>query len=264
MQLSGYYKDAVAANANTPLLLMIHPFPMTHKIWLPLIERLSNVPVGMYAPDMRGYDGAPVPLAEEWSIAAMVGDILESLDALRVQRGRPLIVMGSSMGGYMAFEFWRTCPDRIGQIYIVNSRANADTDAVRANRTATRARLDSEGPAFLIDAQPKNLLGALAQADAAVLQFVLDMGRSVPLAALHGTLHALGGRVDSTPTLATIEVPVVITSGTDDVLSPPAVAAAMAARVCGADLYELTGVGHLPMIEAPDVFAKIVRESLIL
>lgn len=260
MNLSGYFRDT--PDGQGPVLVMLHPFPLTHEVWMPLAQELADTHCAVFAPDMRGYDGAFTPPPEEWSVPAMAADVLESLDALGITE-RPLILMGCSMGGYIIFELWRFCPERIRQIYIINSRANADTDAARAVRAATRARLDAEGSYFLISAQPELLMSKASAAKPELVKRLLVMGSMIPRDALNGTLIALGSRPDSTSTLGTITVPTVVTVGSEDVVSPPEVARAMTAAIPTARLFEFPGVGHLPMIEAPEEFSRIVRETLL-
>lgn len=263
MKLNGYFHRTATAPKDAPVLVMLHPFPARHTIWQPIINELADLPLIIFAPDMRGYDGAPTPPAAEWSIAAMAKDVLETLAAHGVARNQELILMGSSMGGYINFELWRTCPDRIRQIYLLNTRANPDTPQQRANRAAIIERLAAECSEFFIATQPQMLMSEYSRENNPQLATqLIDMARTIPVAALQGTLHALATRPDSTPTLATITVPTIITVGTADTVTPPEVARAMLGGIFGSDLYELGDLGHLPMHESPDTLVKIIRETV--
>ncbi len=77
-----------------------------------------------------------------------------------------------------------------------------------------------------------------------------------------GDLAALKARPDSTPTLAEINLPVLILHGEEDALIPVKEAQAMAAEIRGATLHLVPGAGHLPPLENPAIFNHAVREFL--
>jgi pimeloyl-ACP methyl ester carboxylesterase len=67
-------------------------------------------------------------------------------------------------------------------------------------------------------------------------------------------------RPDSTPTLATIGCPTIVVVGAEDTLTPPAEAEKMAAGIKGARLVRIPGAGHLPNIENPAEFDRVLLE----
>jgi len=69
-------------------------------------------------------------------------------------------------------------------------------------------------------------------------------------------------RPDSTPTLATIDVPTLIIVGEEDVLTPPAEARAMHAAIAGSRLEILDGAGHVSNVERPAAFNHVTSEFL--
>jgi pimeloyl-ACP methyl ester carboxylesterase len=69
-------------------------------------------------------------------------------------------------------------------------------------------------------------------------------------------------RPDSTPTLATIDVPTLVVVGEDDVLTPVAEARAMQAAIRGSALEIIAGAGHLSSYERPAAFNHVVSEFL--
>src|SRR6185436_6033011 len=77
-----------------------------------------------------------------------------------------------------------------------------------------------------------------------------------------GALEAMIGRPDSTPTLATIDVPVLVVVGEEDVVTPPADAVALSARINGSRIEVLQQAGHLSNVERPAAFNTVVSEFL--
>jgi pimeloyl-ACP methyl ester carboxylesterase len=77
-----------------------------------------------------------------------------------------------------------------------------------------------------------------------------------------GALEAMMARPDSTPTLATIDVPTLVVVGEEDVLTPPAEARAIQSAVRGSALEVIAGAGHLSSYERPASFNHVVSEFL--
>ena len=83
-------------------LLLIHGFPLDHRMWASQLVGLS-ADVRVIAPDLRGFgrsEVTPGPLTMEQH----ADDLAALLDHLAVERA---VVAGLSMGGYIAFAFWR-------------------------------------------------------------------------------------------------------------------------------------------------------------
>ena len=83
-----------------------------------------------------------------------------------------------------------------------------------------------------------------------------------PVEGVVGALEAMMDRPDSTPTLATIDVPTLIIVGAEDVLTPPKEARAMHERIAGSRLEILAGAGHVSNVERPAAFNHVASEFL--
>jgi pimeloyl-ACP methyl ester carboxylesterase len=62
----------------------------------------------------------------------MAEDVVTLLDELHIQE--PAIMAGLSMGGYVAFEFWRQFPHRVHALGLWSTRAAADAPQQREGR----------------------------------------------------------------------------------------------------------------------------------
>jgi len=69
----------------------------------------------------------------------------------------------------------------------------------------------------------------------------------------------MAGRPDLTPVLATIHVPSLVIWGEEDQLIAPAETQAMTAQIPGATGQGIPGAGHLPSLEAPELFSRALR-----
>jgi len=75
------------------------------------------------------------------------------------------------------------------------------------------------------------------------------------------SVHCLIG-FDERGSLGSIKVPVLCLAGEHDRNAPPAMMERMAAKIPGARYVCLAGVGHLPNVEAPELFDQAVLEFL--
>jgi 3-oxoadipate enol-lactonase len=75
-------------------------------------------------------------------------------------------------------------------------------------------------------------------------------------------LRALRDRPDASGSLAAVRAPTLVLVGSEDVLTPPALAEKLAAGIPGARLEKIAGAGHLSNLEQPDAFNTAVRSFL--
>ena len=77
-----------------------------------------------------------------------------------------------------------------------------------------------------------------------------------------GALEAMRERPDSTPTLATIDVPTLVVVGEEDALTPVHEARILHAGISGSRLEVIAGAGHASSFERPAAFNHVVSEFL--
>ena len=81
-----------------------------------------------------------------------------------------------------------------------------------------------------------------------------------PVEGIVGAHEAMISRPDSTPTLATIDVPTLVLVGDEDRLSPFAESQKIHAGIAGSLLETIAGAGHLTNIERPAAFNHVLSE----
>jgi 3-oxoadipate enol-lactonase len=236
-------------------LLLLHAFPLDASMWEPQIAAFAGeLPV--IAPNFPGFGVMP-PEGRVMTMGAAVAVAFQELVAEGVDR---VVVVGLSMGGYVAFEFWRRHRDRVSGLVLANTKSGADDDAGKERRTALAARLEAEGNGFLAESPPPLLSD---QADTLLWEKVKDVIRAQPAAGIAGASLGMAERPDSTPDLEGIDVPTLVITSTRDALIPPEATTPMAAQIPGAKLEIIEGAGHLSNLEAPEEFNGFLREHLV-
>jgi pimeloyl-ACP methyl ester carboxylesterase len=223
-------------------------------MWKPQIDAFQGrLPV--VAPDDPGFGGTPGAAPEGWMDAA-ADQASAALQAAGVDRA---VVVGLSMGGYVAFSFWRRHPEQVAGLVLANTRSGADPDAAKETRAALAARLRAEGNAFLADSPPPLLS---VDAPAALKERVQDIIRRQPAEAIAGAALGMASRVDSTPDLAGIGVPTLVITSSGDTLIPAEATSPMAEQISGATLVVIEGAGHLSNLEAPASFNEALEQLI--
>ena len=111
MNVGAYTYDVRLAGDGDPLVILLHGFPETSHMWLPLLEHLAANGYTALAPDLRGYSpGARPPGAEHYAHAAMAPDILAMADALGRERFH---LVGHDHGAGLGWYIAARHPDRV-------------------------------------------------------------------------------------------------------------------------------------------------------
>jgi pimeloyl-ACP methyl ester carboxylesterase len=220
------------AGLGTPVVLL-HGFPLSGAIWHEQ-QRLSDR-YRVITPDLRGHGRSPAP-AGVYEMDLMARDVLALLDALRINKA---VVMGHSMGGYVALAAWKLAPERFLALGLVASQAGADTEEGRQGRYKMADKVAAEGTKVVAEAMLPKLFAANLPAGAPIIDEVRQMILNTPAAGIVGSLKGMAGRADSGPLLPNLKVPVLILTGDKDQIIPPDKAKAMAAAITTATLSKI-------------------------
>jgi pimeloyl-ACP methyl ester carboxylesterase len=235
-------------------VVLLHAFPFDGRMWNQTAAALAKR-VQIITPDLRGFGHSDLG-SDRFTIADLADDVAALLEALSVPTAT---VGGMSMGGYVALAFAARHPKRLRSLILADTKAAADSPEARQGREATIALVETQGVAAMVDKQIPRLLSANAS-DKLRAQ-VRQLAQQAPAAVIAG-IHALRDRPDRTPELGSIKVPTLLVVGTDDVLSPPAEAEDMAARLAQARVVQIPGAGHLSNLENPDAFTAALMGFL--
>lgn len=240
-----------------PPVVLLHPFPLDRGYWSPQLAAFGPR-CRCIAPDTRGFgETTAVP---PYSMERYADDVICLLDALEIERA---VMVGLSMGGYIAFAIWRRHPDRVRALVLADTRAGADSDEGRDKRRALMALARDRGSAAVAQAQLPGLIGKQTRERRPdVGEALRGIMERASVTGITGALEAMIARPDASGILATISVPTLIVAGADDVLTPPKEARAMHAAIPGSVLELLADAGHASSFERPATFNHVLGEFL--
>ena len=244
------------AGSGTPLVL-VHGFPMDRALWAPQRRALARR-ARVIVPDLRGFgaSGGTPPVTMD----GHADDLAALLDALKIEQ---VVMGGMSMGGYVAFAFWRRHRARVRALVLADTRAGADSEEGKAKRREMIASAKSAGAGAVADAMMPGIIGKTTRAKRPeIVREMRAMLERQPVPGLVAALQAMMDRPDSAPTLATIDVPTLIVAGEEDVLTPPKESEAMHAAIRGSRLEIIPRAGHAANFERPSAFNHVAAEFL--
>jgi 3-oxoadipate enol-lactonase len=230
---------------GTPLVL-IHGYPLDHTSWDEVVSLLENK-FDVIMPDLRGF-GQSTTVETPYTMSDMAADLAGLLDHLKIEK---TALAGHSMGGYVALAFAKKYPLRVSGLGLASSQAAADSPEGKDRRYQTAADVAQKGVGIVAEAMtPK--LSANARVQAFVRAVIL---RQTPSAVI-GALQAMAEREDLMSHLSSVKFPVVLIHGDSDALIPIERAKEIKAALPSAQFVEVSGAGHMPMMEFPDETAE--------
>ena len=222
-------------------IALLHALPFDERMWEPQLPALAGHEV--HAPTMYELGSS----MDEWALG-----VLQRIP------GR-FVAVGASMGGYCASGIARLAPERLQGIVLVGSRADADPPA-RAPVRAEWIRIAREqGAEGLWEAAARNFFSP--STDPAVVDRAHAIVREQDPEGLVRAIEAIRDRPDSTEAV-TIGIPLLVVSGDLDPLISPQEAEALAAASPNGRAEILEGCGHLPSMERPEEFNRILTAFL--
>ncbi len=249
------YDDA----GSGPPVVLIHAFPLCREMWAPQRLALAKT-YRVLTPDVFGFGDSDLP-ADGWTMDGQADAFAAWLTGIGVTR--PVVFGGLSMGGYIALAFARRHPHLVKGLILADTRADADSAETKANRDKTIEFVNQNSAAAQIDKMLPAMLGRFTRDDRPeVVAEVRRMGSAQTVPGVVAAVKAIRDRPDSTASLAAFQFPVLVIVGSDDAITPPALAAAMVEELPDATEEVLDSAGHLSNLESPEAFTAAVTRWL--
>lgn len=247
------------AGMEGPVLLLVHGFPMNHVQWENQFLHFSAT-CRVIAPDLRGLGGSRV--LDDHAVVTMeqhADDLHALLQELHISE--PVIFVGLSMGGYVAWQMARKYPQSLRGLVLCHTRIIADTAEQASARHQLAEQTLKDNSSLKIE---ETMLPRLLPPDADhhIVELVRQMARSSSVAGLVAALRGMAQRPEMSQVLSTIRAPTLAISGERDAISPPSEMSAWASQIPQAKFVTLPKVGHLSPLESPNAFNQLLSESL--
>jgi pimeloyl-ACP methyl ester carboxylesterase len=247
-------------------VVFVHGLSGSWQNWLENIPHFAREH-RVLALDLPGFGHSPLP---DWEISIEgYGDLLHRFcDVLEV---RDCAVVGNSMGGFISAEAASTEPGRFEKLVLV-SAAGVSHARLHRQPAETLARMATAAAPLLLRLQErgmrrprvrwatfKGLFQHPEELRRELLQEQFENGAGRP-----GFLPAVQGLVgyDILDQLTEVEVPTLIVWGRNDRVVPPQDAVGFSKRLRNSQTVIFGDTGHLPQLERPTRFNRVLETFL--
>jgi 3-oxoadipate enol-lactonase len=239
-------------------VVLLHPFPVNHEFWLPVATALSTR-YRVILPDLRGHGDSeigegPATMAKH---AADLGRVMDDAELSRAP------IIGVSIGGYLLFEFWRNNKSRVTALGLCNTKAQADNAETRAGRLQAAADVIERGTEPFFESMIPRVFGQTTrEMRPDLVAGALRMMRKMSPEDVAQVQRGMAERADSVDTLKTIDVPTLLITGEEDILTGRNEAELMRQHIPRSEMRVIPKAGHYSAWEQPEEAANLLRRFL--
>ena len=259
LQLAGrsLYYDIVGPNEG-PVVCFAHSLAADSGMWMEQVPPLLAEGYRVLRIDMRGHGGS-MPVAGNYNMAQLYGDVLEVMDALAIAR---MHMIGLSIGGMLAQGLALDHPARIRSLMLCDSQPASPHDA--ATRWGGR----------ILEVQKAG--SCLPLGDGTMQRWFTEefkQVRPVRWRQIRDTVIATSAQgyigcaaaiqnFDYRWRLPGLNIPTLIVCGADDPGAPPGESRHIASLLPDGRYEEIANARHLPNVERPEAFNKLMMNWL--
>ncbi|MCK9624840.1 MAG: alpha/beta hydrolase [Bacteroidales bacterium] len=243
----------VDIKGNGHPLILIHGLGGDISQWDYEIDRLSQK-FQTIALDCRGHGQSDKP--EFYTIQDHILDILGLMDFYKIEKAS---LYGISMGSYIGQGVAISASERIDKLILVSSTSNGLTSSVQ--------RIISDNPKDFKGLKNQNemvlaLLKYMAYNPEKLKKSIHLLDTKMKPEHFLRAIKALAG-FDFRKDLPTIKAKTLVISGKYDSLNPPSEGRLCASLIPNATFIEMQYSGHIPVLEEPETYNKIIDDFLI-
>ncbi len=237
---NGSYQDI----GQGPAVVLIHGFSENSALWINQQEFLKN-DYRLIIPDLPG--SGKSNLTEGLTIAAMADYVYSILLAENI---REAVVIGHSMGGYVALALQQQHPDVMKGLGLFHSTAGADTEEKKETRRKSIAFMQQYGSELFIRQTIPNLFSPTTKSQRPKLvEACINMCIQCPQESMIAYTQAMIQRPDLTGLLPSVASPMLFVIGKDDNAVSPTNVIQQVMLPKTSSVYIFEDVGHMGMWE---------------
>jgi len=241
------------------VILFVHSFGHNKNMWYPQLTHFQERGYRVIAPDMPGHGNSTFD-PDSHTVPQIAENYIEFLEKLQIKK---TVVAGISIGGYIILKMIAKRPDLISGLVMMCTKAEADSDEIKARRRAQIENIQENGlKSFVELTAPKRVSPYIVENRPWVVDWLKMMNYTVSAEANAATLAAMALKEDDTKTLPLINVPALILSGSDDTFIPQDSPHNLKHGIKNSVHHVIENTGHVASVENPTSVNKYMEEFL--
>jgi len=235
-------------------IVLLHGFLESKAMWEGFTEKLQQH-FTVLAIDLPGH-GESGLVAETHTMQLMT-KVVKAV--LVVENIAQIIIVGHSMGGYVALEFAVSHPSFVEGLVLFHSHAKADSDETKEIRRRTIAVVQQNKGSFIKHFIP-DLFDQKHVNDYSVeIKKLQDMADLMSPEAVIAAISGMRERNSQLQFLLTTKTPILFIIGKQDSRMPYSQIVEQAVIPAHSEILLLDDVGHMGYIEEPDITLKAIK-----
>ena len=227
-------------------LVLVHGFPLDHRIWQAQLEGLSGV-CRVIAVDLKGFGKSRSN--EAFTIDSMADELVLFLKGVNAY---PCVLAGLSMGGYIALSLASRHPEALAGLIIISSKSQDDPPAAKEGRQKMAQLAQEKGSVAVAEQMlPRMLAEQTSKGNPELVAKMRQIMEACPANTIANASFAMRDRADRTADLPGLNMPVLVVLGSGDSFLPVEGGRRMAEACRNGRFVLVEGAGHMPCMEAP-------------
>lgn len=242
------------SGAGLPVVFL-HGFCEDKSIWFPFAESLLPH-YQVICIDLPNFGQSPA--MPDITIEEMAQTVGKTLNSLGIEK---YILVGHSLGGYVALAIAEFYPERLLGMVMFHSTAFADSPERKENRQKALESVQKNGTNNFVRALIPSLFATTQKQNNHIRTAINDLiekAKNLPPENVIATIKAMLHRKERTEVLKNATFPVLFLIGKEDAAVPLEASIAQCHLPQNSVVHILAGVGHMGMIEAPQEFIKAI------
>lgn len=244
--MAGMTNSQTDSSAHSKIAVLLHAFPLDAGMWAEQKRALEAAGFTAMVPHLPGFGG------EAGELSSLTAEAERLVDG--VLPAEPVVLVGLSMGGYLALEVLavlqqRGQPERVSHLVLADTHARGDDAEQRQDREQQAQKVLQEGQEFMVEKAREEQKPTTAEQTA-------RMTRAASREGIAAALRAMAARADRRDVLRRAGeqgLSVLAVVGSEDKLTPPEQARENA-DLSGGELKVIESAGHLSNLDEPEAF----------
>lgn len=238
-----------------PVIVFLHGYLESLKVWNGLKDNLSDE-FRIISPDLPGQGQSEIS-EEVQTMDSMAYAVKLLLDHLEVEK---CLMVGHSMGGYVALAFLEKYPEKLAGLSLFHSSPYADTEEKKKDRDREIALIKSGKKADVYNVHvPKTFANEnVADFQRKIAKFK-EVAQNTPDANIIAVLEGMKARPDRSELLKNTKIPVQYIIGAKDNFIPMSILEKLELPD-NSEIITLENSGHMGMWEELEKSTKVIRD----